>query len=73
MIFRKGNTLHDPAMPMDSYYDPAYSNDYWRSPTWLNVACFAFKGLKQYGYDETADGMREYILIYDLQEQRRNL
>ena len=36
-------------MPTVSFDDPGYSNDYWRGPTWLNVAYFAAKGLHDYG------------------------
>ena len=51
-----------PGMPSVSYDDPTYSTGYWRGPTWLNIAFFAAKGLKAYGYDETANGIREFIL-----------
>jgi putative isomerase len=51
-----------PGMPSVSYDDPTYSTGYWRGPTWLNIAYFAAKGLKQYGFTETADAIREYIL-----------
>ena len=56
-----------PGMPTISYDHPTYSLDYWRGPTWINVAYFATKGLKDYGFDETADGIKEYLLsmIYD--------
>ncbi len=60
-----------PGMPTISYDDPEFSNGYWRGTTWLNVAYFALKGLKQYGFDKTADEMREYLLsmIYDESER----
>ncbi len=48
-------------MPTVSFDNPAYSNDYWRGPTWLNVAYFAAKGLKRYGFS-IADRIRENIL-----------
>ena len=48
-------------MPTVSFDNPAYSNDYWRGPTWLNVAYFAAKGLKNYGF-AVADTIRETIL-----------
>ncbi len=51
-----------PGMPSVSYDDPTYSTGYWRGPTWLNIAYFAAKGMKNYGYTETADGIREFIL-----------
>lgn len=51
-----------PGMPTVSYDDPEYSQTYWRGNTWLNVAYFAAKGLKEYGFDETADQIKEIIL-----------
>ena len=48
-------------MPTVSFDNKEYSNDYWRGPTWLNVAYFAAKGLKNYGF-ETADEIKESIL-----------
>ncbi|MBR5528584.1 MAG: hypothetical protein IKV97_06210 [Clostridia bacterium] len=48
-------------MPTVSFDHPGYSNDYWRGPTWLNVAFFAAKGLKNYGLS-VADTIRENIL-----------
>ncbi len=51
-----------PGMPSVSYDDPTYSTGYWRGPTWLNIAYFAAKGMKQYGYTETATGIRDFIL-----------
>lgn len=53
-----------PAMPTVAYDDPAYVGDYWRGHTWLNVAYFAIKGLKQYGFDELADEMRNTLLNF---------
>ena len=51
-----------PGMPSVSYDDPAYSTGYWRGPTWLNIAYFAAKGMKQYGFLGTANGIRDFIL-----------
>ena len=51
-----------PGMPTVSYNHPSYSTDYWRGPCWLNVAYFAAKGLKDYGFDETAQTIRSTIL-----------
>ncbi|MBQ8496609.1 MAG: hypothetical protein IJ489_04030 [Clostridia bacterium] len=48
-------------MPTVTFDHPAYSNDYWRGPTWLNVAYFAAKGLKNYDFS-VADTIRESIL-----------
>lgn len=54
-------------MPTVSYKDSAHSTDYWRGPCWLNTAYFAAKGLKNYGFDDTADKIKETILkwVYD--------
>lgn len=49
-------------MPTVSYDNPNYGTDYWRGPTWLNVAYFAAKGLKDYHFDDTADKIKETIL-----------
>lgn len=48
-------------MPTVPFDHKEYSNDYWRGPTWLNVAYFAGKGLKNYGYS-VADEIKEWIL-----------
>lgn len=48
-------------MPTVSYDNPKYSLDYWRGPTWLNVAFFAAKGLKNYGFS-SGDKIRDKIL-----------
>lgn len=36
--------------------------DYWRGPTWLNVAFFAITGLRKYGYEELYQAYKENIL-----------
>ena len=51
-----------PGMPTVTYDCPAFSKDYWRGQTWLNVAFFAVKGLADYGFCKTAEEIREYIL-----------
>lgn len=51
-----------PSMPTVTYDCPAFSKDYWRGQTWLNVAFFAVKGLADYGFCKTAGEIREYIL-----------
>ena len=48
-------------MPTVSFDNPSFSNDYWRGPTWLNVAYFAAKGLKNYGFP-VADRIKKSIL-----------
>lgn len=51
-----------PGMPTVAYDDPQYSQAYWRGNTWLNVAYFAAKGLKDYGYTDIANDIRDTIL-----------
>lgn len=51
-----------PGMPSVSYDDQGYTNYYWRGPTWLNIAFFAIKGLDDYGFKDTADEMKEFLL-----------
>ena len=48
-------------MPTVTYDNPEYSNDYWRGPMWLNVAFFAARGLKNYGF-EVADKIRDFVI-----------
>lgn len=48
-------------MPTVSFDNAAFSDDYWRGPTWLNVAYFAAKGLKNYGF-AVADKIKKSIL-----------
>ena len=51
----------DCKMPTVAYDDPEFSTNYWRGPTWLNVAYFAAKGLKNYGF-EVGEKIKEHIL-----------
>lgn len=51
-----------PGMPTVAYDHPAYSTNYWRGPCWLNVAYFAAKGLKNYGFHETAETVKSTVL-----------
>ena len=51
-----------PGMPTVSYDCEGYDNDYWRGPTWLNVAFFAVKGLYDYGFRDTATEIKEFLL-----------
>ncbi len=53
-----------PGMPTATYDDEQFSQDFWRGNTWLNVAYFAAKGLKNYGFDEVAEGIKETILTW---------
>jgi len=52
-----------PGWPTVAYDHPQFDpKGYWRGRTWLNVAYFALKGLKDYGFDEIADAGRETLL-----------
>ena len=54
-----------PGWPSVSYKDPAFDPEgYWRGRTWLNIAYFALKGLKDYGFDELAETGRRTILDF---------
>lgn len=57
------------AMPTVSYDNAEFSRDYWRGPTWLNVAYFAAKGLKNYGFD-AGDKIKNAILTMCSEEKR---
>ena len=48
-------------MPTVAYDHPEHSDGYWRGRTWLNVAYFAAKGLKDYGFP-VADEIKATIL-----------
>ncbi len=50
-------------MPTVAYDNKEYGTTYWRGPTWLNVAYFAAKGLKNYGF-KVADDIKETILSW---------
>lgn len=41
---------------------PTYSTDMWRGGVWLNYNYFIIKGLKEYGYKELAESLREKTL-----------
>ena len=61
-LLASDETKFYPGMPTVAYDDPTYSRDYWRGPTWLNVAYFAVAGLEKYGYTKTAGEIREFLL-----------
>ncbi len=49
-----------PSVPLSSsYFDP---HRYWQGPTWLNTNWLLIDGLKQYGYEEEAEHVREMSL-----------
>ena len=56
-------------MPSVAYDHPEYGVGYWRGPTWLNIAYFAAKGLKNYGF-AVADEIKETILNWCDREKR---
>lgn len=52
-----------PGWPTVAYDHPAFDpNSYWRGRTWLNVAYFALKGLKDYGQSNIAEEGRQTLL-----------
>lgn len=51
-----------PGMPTVAYDHPEYSQNYWRGNTWLNVAYYAAKGLKNYNFTETAETIKDTLL-----------
>ncbi len=58
-----------PGWPTVSYDHPQFDpTGYWRGRTWLNVAYFALKGLKNYGYDAIAETGRQTLLEWVRQE-----
>jgi putative isomerase len=59
-----------PGFPSVAYDDPAYeSANYWRGPTWVNIAFFAIKGLYYYGHDKLAEDCRRTILDWCSQNE----
>ncbi len=58
-----------PGWPSVAYDHPEFAPEgYWRGRTWLNVAYFALKGLKNYGFDAVADTGRTTLLNWVCQE-----
>ena len=54
-----------PGWPSVSYRDPAFEpTGYWRGRTWLNIAYFALKGLKDYGFTEIAEQGRDTLMSW---------
>lgn len=52
-----------PGMPTAAYDTPGYdSRAMWRGPAWLNTSFFSLKGLRDYGFTETAEAMRATVL-----------
>lgn len=51
-----------PYIPSVAYSHPAYSpTDYWRGPTWINLAYFTMSGLHRYGYQQEAQSIRKML------------
>lgn len=58
-----------PGWPTVAYDEPTYDPvGYWRGRTWLNVAYFALKGLKDCGYDEIAERGRRELFKWMLRD-----
>jgi putative isomerase len=54
-----------PGVPSVAYDNLNFKSDaYWRGPAWVNISYMALKGLKRYGYDETAQTCREQLLAW---------
>jgi len=52
-----------PCMPMVAFDDPKFDvTAYCRGACWLHMAYMAAKGLKDYGFDDTADTIKNTIL-----------
>lgn len=68
-VLVKNKNKFDCKMPTVTYDNPGFSEEYWRGPTWLNVAYFAAKGLKNYGFD-SADKIKNTILMWCSEDKR---
>ena len=52
-----------PSIPSVTFDHPKFNPlDFWRGPTWLNVAYFMLKGLQYYGYNDVASQCRKWLL-----------
>jgi putative isomerase len=59
-----------PGFPCVAYDNPNFKSDaYWRGPAWANISYMALKGLKRYGYSETAQACRGRLLAWCDQNQ----
>ena len=62
-VYAESTDKFYPLMPTVSYDNPNYqAAEYWRGPMWLNTAYFAAKGLKNYGYVELSEKIKNNIL-----------
>jgi putative isomerase len=54
-----------PGFPAVSYDNANYKSDaYWRGPAWANITYKALRGLRRYGYNETAQACRQQLLAW---------
>lgn len=55
----------EPGWPSVAYDDPKYNPmGYWRGRTWINVAYFALKGLRYYGFNDISERGRQTLLAW---------
>lgn len=45
-------------VPTVAFDEPQYDDDMWRGPSWMNVNLLIWEGLRRYGFDEVAAGLR---------------
>ena len=58
-----------PGWPTVAYEEPCFDPvGYWRGRTWVNMAYFALRGLKWYGYGELAERGRATVLGWMMRE-----
>lgn len=51
-------------LPSIAINNPSYNGDMWRGGVWINYNYMIAKGLREYGYDETADKLVDKTLSY---------
>ena len=57
------NTFATPfGVPSIAKNDPTYGTDMWRGPVWINFNYLIISGLREYGYGELAEHLRERTL-----------
>lgn len=60
-----------PSMPTVAFCcDSFLASDYRRGPVWLNLAYFASEGLRNYGFFESSDKIKEHVLNDAYNEKR---
>jgi glycogen debranching enzyme len=45
-------------VPTVAFDEPQYDDDMWRGPSWMNVNLLIWEGLRRYGFDDVAAGLR---------------